>query len=222
MTVAWSYSRLENFELCPKWFHAVFVAKTHREEKHPSAAHGQEVHEAFRKAVVEKAPLPPQLARFNRIVQLFSAFPGEQLTEFQMAVNAELRPTDWFARDVYCRAIADFAAVGQRDALLVDYKTGRPKNEFTQLELTACLLMSHRPEIQAVKLRFLYTTDASLIRPPDTDPLKREDIPWVLSKLEPRVRAYQEAHEKEEFPAKPSWKCRQCPVNKCPYWEGRR
>lgn len=222
MTVAWSFSRLENFELCPKWFYTVFVAKTTREEKHPAALYGQQVHEALHHAVEKRAPLPEQLKRLSGVTQLLAQFPGDRLCEFQMAVDESLSPVDWFGKTVYCRAIADFVAVGHERALLIDYKTGKRKDEFLQLELTACLLMSHRPQLQEVQLRFLYTSDRALVAPPGDAPLTREQVPWVLAKLEPRVRAYQEAHAKHEFEPRPSWKCRGCVVTKCPYAEARR
>lgn len=221
MTVAWSYSRLENFELCPKWFHAVFVAKTVREEKHPAALVGQDTHKAFQRAVVERLPLPKQLARFQPVITQFVAFPGEKLAEYQMAVNVNLQPVDWFAKDVYCRAIADFAAITQTKSLLVDYKTGKRKDDFTQLELTAALLMMHRPAVQEVNMRFLYTSDGALVEPPNGEAVRRESVPWILSRLEPRVRKYQEAHANHDFPPNPSWKCRNCVVVKCPYAEKR-
>ena len=53
-------------------------------------------------------------------------------------------------------------------------------------------------------------------------PLTRADIPKVFDALAPRLQRYQDAHAREEFPARPSYMCRYCPVTSCQHNEVKR
>ena len=101
-------------------------------------------------------------------------------------------------------------------AVVLDYKTGKITDDFTQLRLAGVLLMLHTPEIQTVDLAYLWTKDKKLTK--YERPLTRDDIKSVVLELMPRLKKYEKAHRTENFPARPGFLCKKyCPVVGCPY-----
>jgi hypothetical protein len=216
--VAFSFSRLNNFETCPKKFHATSIAKSFKEQPSAAMDYGKAVHKALELRVGRGVPLPDHLGHLEGIAyQLFNT-PGLKETELQMAINESHEPVGWFDKDVYCRSIADLAINVGTKAALFDYKTGKKSGEFLQLKLTGALYFQHHPKIESIKCAFVWTKDRSVTM----DVLRREQLPDVWSAIAPRVDRYQEAFAKTEFPPRPGYHCRWCPVQTCPYWESKK
>ena len=213
---AWSFSRLNNYEICPKKFWHTSVRKDVREGEGEAMRYGKLVHKALEKRVAKSTILPDNLRHLERYAKLLADAEGEKLTEMQLAIDNMFNPSDWFSKETWCRAILDLAIVKDAHALVIDYKTGKISDDFTQLRLAGIMLMLHKPEIQTVELGYLWTKDKKLTR--DDTCLTRADIKRVISDLMPRIKKYEAAHRTESFPARPGFLCkRYCPVKSCPY-----
>jgi len=178
--------------------------------------YGKIVHKALENRVGKGAKLPMNLRHLEKYAAKLSDAAGEKLTEQQLAIDNMFQPCDWFSKDTWCRAIIDLAIVNGPKAVVVDYKTGKISDDFTQLRLAGTLLMLHEPEIQTVDLCYLWTKEKKLTR--DEVPLVRDDIKRIVVELMPRLKRYEKAHREESFPARPSYLCKKyCPVSKCPH-----
>lgn len=213
---AWSFSRLNNYEICPKKFWHTSVQKDVREGEGEAMRYGKLVHKALELRVGKGTPLPLNLQHLERYASLLADSDGEKLTEQQLAIDNMFNPSDWFSKETWCRAIIDLAIVKDIHALVLDYKTGKISDDFTQLRLAGIMLLLHKPEIQTVELGYLWTKDKKLTR--DDTCLTRADIKRVISDLMPRIKKYEAAHRTESFPARPGFLCRKyCPVKACPH-----
>ena len=213
---AWSYSRLNNYETCPKKFWHTSVSKDVREAEGEAMRYGKAVHKALEKRVGKNVPLPANLAHLEKYAKLLADSKGEKLTEMQLAIDSSFNPCSWFGKDTWCRAILDLAIISGSHAVVIDYKTGRISDDFTQLRLAGTMLMLHKPKVQTVDLGYLWTKDKKLTRG-DTY-LSRGDIKGVISDFMPRIKRYEAAHREENFPARPGFVCNKyCPVKKCPH-----
>ena len=213
---AWSYSRLNNFETCPKKFYHQSVAKDVYEAEGEAMRYGKMVHKALEMRVGKNKPLPLNLRHLEKYAGLLAAAKGSKLCEQQLAIDNSFEPCDWFSKQTWCRAIIDLAIVKPPHAIVIDYKTGKISNDFTQLRLAGVLLMLHMPEIQTVELLYLWTKDKKITS--YERPLTREDIKVVVTELMPRIKKYEKAHRVESFPARPGFLCKRfCPVVACPY-----
>lgn len=216
MKTAWSYSRLSNFETCPKKYWHITVRKDVKEPEGEAIRYGKMVHKALEKRVASNKPLPMNLRHLEKYAAMLAGATGEKLTEQQLAIDKGFEPCDWFSKQVWCRAILDLAIINDSHAVVVDYKTGKINNDFTQLRLAAVMLMLHEPRIQTVDPCYLWTKEKTLTK--DEVRLTRDDIKAVILELLPRVKRYEKAHRVEEFPARPGFLCkRYCPVTSCPY-----
>jgi RecB family exonuclease len=211
---AFSYSRLNNFEQCPKKFYAISIAKTFKEEESEAMTYGSAVHKALELRVARGTPLPGHLTHLEPVVAPLAASPGTKKAEFQMAINGSMEPVSWFGKDVYCRAIADLVVDRGTKAALFDYKTGKKSDDFMQLKLTGSLYFQHAPAVQQITLAFIWTKDKTITK----TVIERDEMGELWSALMPRVDRYQEAFRTMDFPPRPGRHCRWCPVKSCPSW----
>lgn len=215
---AFSYSRLGNYEKCPRRFHELSILKNFKEEESAAMRDGKLTHTALELRVGQGHPLPAHLGHLEALAGPLAAAKATKLTEFQMAVNASMEPVSWFSKDAYCRAIADLVLDYGNRAGLFDYKTGKKSNDFLQLKLTACMYFHHQPRVEAIKCAYVWTQDRT------TSPVMvlRSEISEIWATLAPRINKYQEAFRTGDFPPRPSWQCRGCPVATCQYREPPR
>lgn len=213
---AWSYSQLKNAETCLKrWYH-YNVEKDVVEPESEQLRAGNRLHKAFEGRLKSKIPLPPDLAKFEDMLARIEASPGKLHTEQKMAITGDFRPCGFFDRklQVWFRSVADAAKSNGDRVTVFDWKTGKPNDDHTQLQLMAATFFIHMPDIQRVRAALVFvhhgeTSQAEFVR---------EDQAEIWGEILPRVRVMQEARRKQEFPPRPSGLCRRyCAVVSCPH-----
>lgn len=216
---AWSYSKLKNFEVCPKRYYNVDVAKTFKEEEGEALQYGNAVHKALAEAISGKAELPKTFRHLQSWVdRINGGIEGTVVVEQQLAITKEFGPTTWFGHDAWYRGIADvIKAIGEGDqkvAIVIDWKTGKILEDGVQLALMAACVFAHNPDIQKIRTEFVWLKDDATTRADFT----RDDLTTVWNGVLPRVRMLEGAHKAMEFPPKPGHLCRKwCPVESCPH-----
>jgi hypothetical protein len=214
---AWSFSALTRYEQCPKQYYHVNVIKDFKDEDSSFSASGKEIHLALYNRVVKGRPLPLNYRYLEKTAVKFVGLPGESSGELKFAMARNFEPVEYFAKDVFCRVVVDFLNVRGPTALIIDYKTGKPKPGFTQLELSAAVLSTHLPEIETFKMAYVWLADRKVS--PHT--LTKPELVGVWNTFLPRVAKIESALRTTEFPAKQSGLCKYCPVTTCVHWKPR-
>ncbi len=214
---AWSFSALTRYENCPKQFYHLSVVKDFKDEDSQFSADGKEIHLAMYNRVVKGTPLPLNFRYLEKTAIKFVGLPGESSGELKFAMARDFSPTQYFAKDVFVRVVVDFLNVRGPTALIIDYKTGKPKPDFSQLELSAAVLSTHLPEIETFKMAYVWLGDRKVS--PRT--LHKADLVGVWNNFLPRVAKIELALKTGDFPLKKSGLCRYCPVTSCPEWKPR-
>jgi len=209
---AWSFSALDSYETCPKRHYHLKVAKDVVEKQSDEILWGNKVHDALEKRLKDGTPLPPSMAGYERMVVQVERLSGTLLAESKLAITEDFKPTTFFAKNVWCRAIVDAGKIGTRNALLIDWKTGNPKVKSDQLMLSALVGFAHHPELETVASSYVWLK----VRKLDKELFSREQVPILWQKLLPRVHRLEQALKTGDFPPKPSGLCRRwCPVRQC-------
>ena len=210
------------FEVCRKKYYHLKVLKRgdegyFKDEDSDAARDGKYVHEVMRNRVLEGIPLPPQIRHFDKIAARFAGAEGEKYGEMKLALNKAFEPRDFFAKDVWVRAILDLLIVRGDSAILVDWKTGKKKERWDQLRLAAAILSRYMPEIEHFKLVFVWLKDTDL----SSSSVEKSEMKSVWLEFLPRIRAIEDSIKTTTFPATQSPLCAWCPVNTCPHWVER-
>ena len=220
--VAFSYSRLDSYETCPKKYWEISVSKRVKDAGNEFTEYGNLVHKAFAAYFLKNASLPMQISQHQKILSPIKGAPGAKYVEQKLALNANYEGTDWFAKDAYVRVISDLTIINGERGVLFDWKTGKQKDDFTQLRLAGAVVFLLDQDVQTLDLVYYWTKTKTFTRDRERGPLTREQMPEVFNELAPRLQRYQDAHAKQDFPARPNWTCKFCPVTSCPYWEKRK
>lgn len=211
---AWSYSKLKNFETCPKRSWHYDHAKDIKEEESEQLQYGNTVHKVLAEAIEGKAPLPKHFSHLQPWVDKVTAGGNKILVEQQLAITKDFGPTEWFGKDAWYRGIGDVIKVAGPVAAAVDWKTGKINEDGVQLALMAACVFAHHPEIQKIRTEFVWLKEDATTRAD----FSRADMPKVWSGVLPRVQALENAVKMVEFPPKPGFLCRKwCGVTSCPH-----
>jgi hypothetical protein len=214
---AWSYSVVTRYENCPKQYYHLNVIKDFKDSDSEYAAEGKLVHDSMKHRVIFDKPLPMPLRHLEPIAKKFADKEGEKHGEMRLALNRDFEPVDFFAPDVWVRAIVDLMIVNGNTAIIIDWKTGKVKNDFTQLGLSAAVASRWMPEIELFKTAFIWTKSKQA-SPKNYTLTKLQEV-W--NDLIPRAEKIESARATTSFPACPSGLCRYCPVASCPHYEPR-
>lgn len=206
---AWSYSSLSAFEQCPLRYKLTRVTKVIKEPETEATLWGNRVHKALEERIRDGVQLPATLAGFEGLVAKVAASAGSVAVEMKVGVNSSFRSTGFFDRDVWCRGVIDVAVVNGDKALLLDWKTGKPKPGSDQLKLSAGMAFAKFPAVKTVETAFIWLKNNTV----DRDKFTREQVGEIWSSFIPRVERLNLAFENDRWPAKPSGLCKNyCPV----------
>jgi hypothetical protein len=214
-TFSWSFSKLTSFETCPKRHYHYDVARDIKEPESDALIWGNQVHEALANAVSGVAPLPDTMKEYQKWVDRIVTGGGKILVEQKLALKADFSPTAWNDwNGGWFRGIGDVIKIVQDVALIVDYKTGKIKEDGTQLALMAACVFAHYPEVNNVRSEFIWLKEDATTRAD----FARNDMQKVWVNILPRVESLAKAHESVSFPPKPGGLCKRwCGVNSCPH-----
>jgi hypothetical protein len=213
---AWSYSKLKNYEVCPKRHFHIDVAKDFKETESDQLKEGNFVHKVLAERISKGTPLPPRVKEYEPWAAMIVAGGGTILVEQQMAIRKDFSKCEWFGgKQVWFRGIGDVVVLHDQVGLVWDWKTGKIKEDATQLMSMAQCVFSHHPQIQAVRSEFIWLSEGARTR---LD-FKRADMPGHWASVLPRVALLEQANQTMTYPAKPGFLCKRwCPVTSCPHY----
>lgn len=180
-----------------------------------ATAYGKQVHKHFENRLVKKKALPLDLRHHEKVMARLYDAKGKGYGEQKLAINRNFEPTGYFDNDVWFRAILDYMKIYGQNAVVVDHKTGKMKDNFDQIELASAALLAHDPNIQHITALFYWTKDKIITK----TKIHRSDLSEIWSKFLPRVEQLENAYETTNFPAKPNPLCKKyCGVKSCPHY----
>ncbi len=212
---SWSFSALKTFETCPRKYHAEKVEKLYPFEDTVHTIYGKKVHLACEEYIRDGKPLPKGMEQFQDALDALNKIPGDKHCELEMALTADRQPTEFKAKEVWVRGIADLVIVNGDKARIVDYKTGSAKYpDKKQLELMSLMLFEYFPEVQEVKAALAFLLHDVVVKAK----YQRDDAEKLWKKWESRTDILDAAFEHDNWPPNPNGLCRKwCPVEHCEF-----
>lgn len=211
---AWSYSKLKNFDTCPKRYYEIDIAKTYKEEKTEQLAWGDTAHAVLAARIGKGTPMPPGMEYYDSWCERVLTGGGNILVEQKLAITKDFGPCGYFDREVWFRSVADVLKIIEPVALAIDWKTGKIVEDSVQLALMAQCVFAHHPGVQKIRTEFVWLKEDATTR----EDFTRDDMAGLWRTLWPRIEALKSAHDAMTYPPKPGGLCRKyCVVTSCPY-----
>jgi len=178
------------------------------------SSYGKDVHKSLELRVKRNKALPLDLRHHEAAVEKFitSVPSGQALTEVRIGIDKAFNPVDFFSESVWCRAVVDLIVYNDDVALIVDWKTGKVRPDFDQLDLMAAMAYCLIPSLKGVVGKFYWTKEK------DTTSKKypASEVREIWRNFLPRVARFQQAIRDEEFPARANFLCYKfCGVSAC-------
>ena len=212
MTVklAHSFSALKMYENCPKRYYHQRITKEVKDSVGDATLYGERVHSQLEDYMKTGAALPDDVASLQPLCDMFAATAadGSIMVEQEYTLNKDLQPTGWWDADAWLRFKLDVLIIrGTDKAIVADWKTGKRRPDFDQLEMFALAVFSFWPEVQKVTSMFVWTKENAI----DKETYRREHTDAMWTRLLSRINRVEKSLETEVWPAKPSGLCRYCP-----------
>ncbi len=215
--VAWSHSALNMYENCPYKYAQIKFYKKIKDVYGAEAKEGNIIHERLENRLLKKVPLTGMDARYETLCKIIEQAPGELHPECKFTLTRGMKKTTFFAKNAWFRGIIDVLKVNGDKAWIGDWKTGKVKNEYDQLELFAGIVFIYYPEVKEIKANYIWLKSMEFS---PTQSYTRESLHQIWSKHLPRALALEQAANEENWPTKVSGLCKSyCIVNelgKCP------
>ena len=213
-----SHTFLNTFERCPKQAFHCYVAKDLPFVESDAMRWGNVVHNGMENRLKHNQPLPETCKDYEPFAQQLENMNVSLLVEFKMGIKADGSFCDFFAPDVWMRGKADVIVLPGANAFLLDWKTGKRREDAAELERFAVMARARFPLVEKFLGAYVWLKDLKMGQTHDLNDTER--------RLAYDRRLMEQAQELRkrggEWPAHENGLCRQyCDVMSCQF-NGRR
>lgn len=235
--IAWSWSRLDCFEQCPRKFQGTYILKDFpaTDFEAPHFAKGKAAHwlmeEHFKTGCDLKNTVYKVLddrgrgsytfdgsmsvvGKFDfdfRFLQHFCDTINKAtqvIPELQVTFDVRMNEVTWYDKRAWCRVVFDLLIIVGDFALVIDWKTGKVKRYSDQLKLFAGAVMTKYPQVKKVLTSYIWLDH------PNQAPVWKEfthvDKEGIWLEFGDRAELIQLANESGQWPAKKNMFCNWC------------
>ena len=210
MKLSHSYSSIKMYENCPLRYYKQRVLKEITDTGGDASVYGERIHKFLEDRLRENAALPQEAVQYETLCKSVEAIAegGELHIERELVLNENLEPTGWWDADAWLRSKLDILVVNGDTAVVMDWKTGKRRPDFFQMELFAAQVFKHFPQVIEVKTSLVWLKTLEM----DTEEYKVEYVNQIWEKIISKIRRIHQSLEHETWPAKPSGLCPYCPA----------
>lgn len=219
----WSYTSLQEFLTCPAQWAAKRYYKTVVEKESEAMRVGNLIHATAEHYLKAKIGEPHDINQINPdylpmvqpycdAIRAAHAAGAEVYVEHEFCYTNKFEPCGWKDwNTVWVRGKGDVLVKNDNKISIIDWKSGRYKEDFLQLKLFAVLaaLQPQFKDVQEFDPKFIFTKEAAPKNILKLDkPIQRSELKSVLAEILVNVRRMEAAWESENFPARRNFLCR--------------
>lgn len=204
-----AHTNLASFELCPKQFQHKYVLKDlPKEAPSPALLEGRNAHQAFEDRLKNLTPLPKAFASYEPYCLVLE--PYKPQPEMSLAMTIDGQPTGFWDKGAWLRGKIDLPLVQEPNAVLLDWKTGKKREDPDELEIFGLLFRANFPLVKQVSGYYIWLKEGKVGQMHDLSSFaeKFEQVRKRTERVEAAIKA-------DFFPPIESWACSFCPVRTC-------
>lgn len=234
--IPWSWTLYETYETCPRLCYETRITKNFRDDpNNETMLWANAVHSGLEHRLKHGTPLPERMSGYEKYAAHLSFAPGDHYVEEEVAITnpfcgfngayAQPASTGYWDNDCWHRGKDDFTAVNGHKAVVIDHKTGKPKQQSLQLTIAAARVMIKFPEVTEVKTCFAWLVNGTFTIATYT----RDQLPAMFERFRKTVQDMEWSEKNNAWPAKPGGLCKKsrkpgstyggCIVATCPHSE---
>lgn len=206
-----TYTMLNTYLICPHQMYRRYVLKDLPFVETDEMKWGTQVHGAMEYRMGGK-PLPADMRQWEPIAAPIAA--RSPKTEQQLAINREGRPIDYWDKSgqIFFRGKNDITLfhTSAASALLLDWKTGKRREDPFELATNAMLIHAHNPHLTSIKGHYVWLKENALGAPHDVS-----DTRSTWAKVNNLAEEIKDCQSSNEWVKKKGPLCGYCNVVDC-------
>lgn len=218
--IAFSWTRLDCFEQCPRKFQGSYVTKEFPKPDFdaPHFKKGKAVHHVLEEHMKSGVVIPYPIKYKGESYHIDLKFLEPLLNamhkapiitvEENVCFDERLNKLSWFDKKAWCRVILDCAVVVDDFALVIDWKTGKVKQHSDQLKLFGAAIMTLYPQVKRVITAYVWCEHPA--SKPTIAEYSRTQLDNIWHEFGDRAELIQMANESGNWPAKKNMFCKWC------------
>lgn len=219
--IVWTYTMLQTYRnICPHQTYRRYVLKKGDSGHIPysetdAMRRGNEVHSALELRLTGGKPLPESMHAYEKFA---TPFEGRKVQcEPKLATTRDGKACDYFAANVWGRGRADVALIRDDKGYLLDFKTGKVREDPFELAVQAVLLRVKYPALRKIVGQYAWLQESKLGPLHDLSDVRKtwSAICSIYEQIEQDVA-------REEFEKRPTPLCGWCTVTDCEHWRGAK
>ena len=204
-----SHTFLNDFDNCPfKAFRKYIAKDLPRQPQTEAMRWGTEVHTAFEVRLKHGTPFPPTMAKYELIAKPFADMEAE--SEKMIGIKEDGTECDFFSKDVWLRGKIDTTVVKNDWAVIADWKTGKPREDRSELEVHGVLLKAWIPAVTKITAHYVWLQDMTIGKAHDVSDTEKK-----LADIRSTMNTVKNCMEVEDFPKRRNPLCGWCDVLDC-------
>ena len=208
---ALSPSSIADFEGCPKRWYLTKILKKYPWKETEAITYGNEVHAKLEAYTKFKTPLPSHLEYVAPIIDELRDGGYTLCAELEIAIDREWNAVDYdrYGKkgNVFLRGKIDLVAVNAKQAIILDWKTGKPKPDPFQLNIYGALVY-HILGLERVDAAYAWLKTKEF----HNWSVTAANFTEIKDDITARTAKMRALYEREEFPARTSPLCCWCPA----------
>lgn len=208
---ALSPSAIQSFEQCPKAWYETKILKKYPFVVTEAITYGNVTHEKLEHYTNFQTPLPEHLEYVAPVIDALREGGFTLVAELEVAITREWDKTGYWDKNVFLRGKVDLVAINNKQAIVLDWKTGKRKPDPFQLNIYGAILF-HLFGLERVDVGFAWLKT----KESDTYTITAENFPAIVTDIMERTDKMKDHYERQDFPARTTPLCCWCPaLNDC-------
>lgn len=216
--IAGSPSRVRDWDQCPLKFRESHITKSIKFTGNAATDRGGKVHSILSSHLQapDLSPLDEEALAGCNIKLIRSTvdklLSGGQppIVEVDLAFDRKWNRIGWFDPMVWYRIKIDAYKVDGEEALCIDWKTGKVRDDFAQLRDYAVAIFTCHPGVNRVQTAYLWVDGDHR---PTGQTYTRAQFPGLRAEIEANMARIEEGVRTKEFPKKPGILCKWCAIS---------
>ena len=210
----YSYSFLSALDQCPRKAQHKFVLRDVPKEDTPALAYGRRTHEVFEHRLKEgKWPAGHDFNPAKWEPFALALDPRHPHVEVPLAMTINGRGCGFWDPNAFLRGKVDVAVTSGEKCLIIDWKTGKPREDPLELEIFSLLIKANNSDLSSFTGRYVWLKELRVGKEHVVSPVRAWDY---VKRRDEQVKGLE--RQGGEWPANPTGLCPWCPVKTCEHW----
>jgi CRISPR/Cas system-associated exonuclease Cas4 (RecB family) len=203
-----SYSFVNDYVNCPrKAYHKYVLRDLPKEDTH-ALRHGYVLHKIMEDAINQNKEVPKEYAPYEKYLRAIRTLQTVK-AEVKVAADSNGVACGYYSKEVAFRGKVDVLITTPDEAVLVDWKTGKVREDPYELEVQASLVSINNPTISCISGYYVWLAEGRVG--------KRFPLNKVADTFKNLQRIREEAMLRATWEPKPNPLCGWCPLLSCEF-----